>query len=41
MKTVFKSNAMYWIVVLLGSCLLLGGWSVAIKNLINGTTVVS
>jgi hypothetical protein len=41
MKYLFKSDAMYWIVVCLASCLLLSGWSVAIKNLINGTTVVS
>ncbi len=41
MKSLLKSNVMYWIIVCMASCLLLTGWSVAVKNLINGTTVVS
>jgi len=36
-----KSKAVYWLVVILSSALLLWGWSVAVHNLINGTTVVS
>lgn len=35
------SRAAYWVIVCLSSCLLLWGWSVALRNLINGTTVVS
>ena len=41
MKYLLKSKATYWIIVCTVFCLLLWGWSVAIKNLINGTTVVS
>jgi hypothetical protein len=36
-----KSKAVYWLVVILSSALLLWGWSIAVQNLINGTTVVS
>jgi hypothetical protein len=40
-KLALKSKAMYWMIVCLTSSLLLWGWSVALRNLINGTTVVS
>jgi hypothetical protein len=36
-----KTKAMYWVVVIGSTALLLWGWSLAIKNLIAGTTVVS
>ena len=36
-----KSKATYWVVVIASSALLLWGWSLAIENLIKGTTVVS
>ncbi|HTT06017.1 MAG TPA: hypothetical protein VMF64_12070 [Steroidobacteraceae bacterium] len=36
-----KSKGFYWFVVIASSLLLLWGWSVALKNLVNGTTVVS
>jgi len=36
-----KTKAIYWVVVILSSALLLWGWSVAVRNLIHGTTVVS
>ena len=41
MTAVLKSRGMYWIIVCLASCLLLWGWSVALTNLIHGTTVVA
>lgn len=36
-----KNKGFYWLVVIASSLLLLWGWAVALKNLINGTTVVS
>ncbi|HLK70968.1 MAG TPA: hypothetical protein VKT19_03380 [Steroidobacteraceae bacterium] len=36
-----KSKGFYWFVVIASSLLLLWGWAIAVKNLINGTTVVS
>jgi len=36
-----KSKAAYWLIVIASSILLLWGWSLAVKNLIQGTTVVS
>ena len=41
MQYMFKSRALYWMIICLTSGVLLWGWSVAVKNLINGTTVVS
>ena len=41
MKALLKGRAMYLLITLLASALLLWGWSLALKNLINGTTVVS
>ena len=42
METVgMKSKAVYWLVVILSSALLLWGWSIAVRNLIAGTTVVA
>lgn len=41
MALVLKSQVMYWTIVSLTACLLLSGWSMAISNLIHGTTVVS
>jgi hypothetical protein len=36
-----KSKGFYWFVVIASALLLLWGWSVALKNLVNGTSVVS
>jgi len=36
-----KSKGFYWFVVIASSLLLLWGWAIAVKNLVNGTTVVS
>jgi hypothetical protein len=36
-----KNKGFYWFVVVASSLLLLWGWSIAVRNLINGTTVVS
>ncbi len=41
MKSAPKGDGVYWVIVFLASCLLLWAWSVAVRNLINGTTVVS
>jgi hypothetical protein len=41
MRAVLQSRAVYWIIVSLTSGLLLWGWSVALTNLIHGTTVVA
>lgn len=39
-STILTSKAFYWVVVIASSVLLLWGWSLAIKNLIQGTTVL-
>lgn len=36
-----KSKGFYWLIVIASSLVLLWGWSIAVKNLIDGTTVVS
>jgi hypothetical protein len=36
-----KKNGFYWLIVIVASLLLLWGWSIAVRNLVNGTTVVS
>ena len=41
MKNALNSNVIYWTIVFLASCLLMWGWSVAVTNLIHGTTVVT
>ena len=36
-----KSKAFYWVVVVVCVGLLIWGWSIALTNLVNGTSVVS
>lgn len=41
MGVYMKSKAVYWVVVIVSTALLLWGWSIAIENLIRGTTVMA